>query len=141
LGSDCSFFVEDQPMLGTDRGETLSLASVNLRGYHLVLIKPDVHVSTADAYSGVQAKQPENSIQEILKLPVREWKEKLTNDFELSIFKKQPFIEEVKEKLYSLGAAYSSMSGSGASVFGLFEKPIDFKKEFATMDYWSGELK
>ena len=141
LGSDCSFFMEDQPMIGTDRGEVLAPAAISLKGYHLALVKPDIHVSTAEAYSGIEPKQPENSIQEILKFPVPEWKERLTNDFEKSIFKKYPAIKDVKENLYSLGAIYSSMSGSGASVFGVFERPIVLKKEFTSMDYWSGELK
>ena len=141
LGSDCAFFIGDRPMIGSGRGEILSPASVSLKGYHLVLVKPDVHVSTADAYSGIEPKQSEITIQEVLKLPIQEWREKLTNDFEMSIFKKHPLIREVKERMYSLGARYSAMSGSGASVFGFFDKPIDLRKEFAQMDYWSGELK
>ncbi len=141
LGSDCAFFIEDQPLIGTGRGEVLSPASISLKGYYLTLVKPDIHVSTAEAYSGIEPKQPGISIQEILKSPLQEWKGKLTNDFEKSIFKKYPAINNVKERLYSLGAIYSSMSGSGASVFGVFERPIDLKKEFTSMDYWSGELK
>lgn len=141
LGSDCAFFVENQPMIGSGRGELLTPATVDLIGKYLVLVKPDVHVSTAEAYAGIQPKKPLRSIAETLRLPLKEWKANLTNDFELSIFKKHPTIQSVKEKLYTLGAIYASMSGSGASVYGLFEKPVDLKKEFATMDYWSGELK
>jgi 4-diphosphocytidyl-2-C-methyl-D-erythritol kinase len=141
LGSDCAFFIEDQPMIGAGRGEILSPIDLRLKGYYLVLVKPEVHISTTEAYSGIEPKQPQNSIQEILKRPIHEWKEKLINDFEKTIFKKHPIIKEVKEKLYSLGSTYSSMSGSGASVFGIFEKPSDLKKEFPDMDYWSGELK
>lgn len=141
LGSDCAFFLEEQSMIGTGRGEILTPATVNLQGKYLVLVKPDAHVSTAEAYAGIQPKQTQHSIQEILRLPIEEWKEKLTNDFEPSIFKKYPAIQQVKEKLYSFGATYASMSGSGASVFGLFEKPVDFRREFVAMDYWSGELK
>ena len=141
LGSDCAFFAEDQPKIGKGRGEMLSSSAVSLNGYRLVLVKPEVHISTAQAYSGIEPRQPENSIEEILKRPIQEWKGLLTNDFEASIFKKYPLIRAVKEQLYSHGAIYSSMSGSGASVFGVFEKPIDLKKEFPSMDYWSGELK
>jgi 4-diphosphocytidyl-2-C-methyl-D-erythritol kinase len=141
LGSDCAFFIGDQPMIGMGRGEILSPASVSLKGYHLVLVKPEVHISTAEAYSGIKPKQPENSIAEVLNLPIQEWKEKLKNDFETSIFQKYSVVKDAKAKLYSLGAIYSSMSGSGASVFGVFDKPIDLKKEFLSMDYWSGELK
>ncbi len=141
LGMDCAFFIEDEPMLGTGRGEILSPVSVSLKNHYLVLVKPNVHVSTAEAYANILPRQPEIPIKEILKLPLKEWRAKLTNDFEKSIFKKYPIIRDVKEKLYSLGAAYASMSGSGASAFGIFEKPIDLKKDFFEMDYWSGELK
>jgi 4-diphosphocytidyl-2-C-methyl-D-erythritol kinase len=141
LGSDCSFFIEDHPMIGTGRGEILSPTSVSLKGYFLVLIKPAIHVSTAEAYAGVAPQKPEYSISEILKLPIKEWRYRLGNDFENSIFNKFPMIKQNKEKMYSLGAAYASMSGSGSSVFGIFEKPVDLKKDFAGMFYWSGELK
>lgn len=141
LGSDCAFFVEDQPMIGTGRGEVLTATTVDLKGKYLVLVKPDIHISTAEAYSGIRPRKPVRSIQEILRFPMDQWKDKLTNDFEGTIFKKYPTIQQAKEKLYLLGATYASMSGSGASVYGLFEKPIDVKKEFSAMDYWSGELK
>jgi len=141
LGSDCSFFVEDIPMMGTGRGEILSPATTRLIGLYLVLTKPDVHVSTAEAYSGIVPQKTGFSIAEILKLPIAEWKSKLKNDFEKSIFEKYPLISDLKEKMYSCGAAYAGMSGSGSSVFGLFEKPVELKKEFPDLDYWSGELK
>ena len=141
LGSDCSFFIEDVPQIGTGRGEILSPTSSYLSGLHLVLTKPDIHVSSAEAYSGIVPHQAEFPITEILKLPVSEWRGKLKNDFEKSIFKKYPLISQLKEKMYSSGAAYASMSGSGSSVFGLFEKQVELKKEFSGVDYWSGELK
>lgn len=141
LGSDCAFFAEDQPKIGKGRGEILFTNSVSLRGYHLVLVKPEIHVSTAEAYSGIAPKTPLHPLEEILTRPIQEWKGLLSNDFEASIFNKYPVIREMKEKLYANGAIYSSMSGSGASVFGIFEKPVDFKKGFPSMDYWSGELK
>jgi 4-diphosphocytidyl-2-C-methyl-D-erythritol kinase len=141
LGSDCSFFMEDIPMIGTSRGEILSPVSIRLTRHYLVLIKPDVHVSTADAYSGIVPQKPRFAIENILELPLAEWKDKLKNDFEKSIFEKYPLIGQLKEGMYSHGAIYASMSGSGSSVFGLFEKHVDLKKEFSGLDYWSGELK
>ena len=141
IGSDCSFFVEDTPMIGTGRGEILSPISVHLTGHYLVLIKPEVHISTADAYSGMAPQKNEFSVEEILKLPLTAWRGNLKNDFEKSIFEKYPLISRLKEKMYSLGAAYASMSGSGSSVFGIFEKPVDLKKDFSDCVYWSGELK
>jgi len=141
LGSDCSFFVEDHPMIGTRRGENLSSASVSLKGCYLVLVNPGIHIPTSNAYSGIVSQQPEFSIEETLKFPVTEWAGKLKNDFEESIFAKHPIIGQLKEKLYSSQAVYASMSGSGSSVYGIFEKPVDLKNDFAGMDYWSGELK
>jgi 4-diphosphocytidyl-2-C-methyl-D-erythritol kinase len=141
LGSDCAFFIKDEPMIGKGRGEILESISTNLKGKYIVMIKPDVHISTAEAYSGIKPTEPSTSIQDALKLPLTEWKTHLKNDFEDTIFQKHPILSEIKERLYSQGATYSSMSGSGATVFGLFEKPVDLKREFASADYWSGELK
>ncbi|MBS1681063.1 MAG: 4-(cytidine 5'-diphospho)-2-C-methyl-D-erythritol kinase [Bacteroidetes bacterium] len=141
LGSDCSFFIEDQPMIGVGRGEILNHAPVKLKGFFLVLVKPDVHSSTHEAYASIKPTANRNSIKEILKLSMQNWKKEITNDFEKTIFEKHPIIGKAKEKFYSLGATYSGMSGSGASVFGIFEKPIDLKNEFPEMFYWSGELK
>jgi len=141
LGSDCAFFIEDQPMTGSGRGEVLSPTTVTLKDKYLVLVKPYVHVSTAEAYAGIVPGQPQVSIQKILELPLNEWKGRLENVFEKSIFKKYPVISEIKERMYSLGASYASMSGSGASVYGIFDSAIDLRKNFPSIDYWSGELK
>ncbi|MFM8739917.1 MAG: 4-(cytidine 5'-diphospho)-2-C-methyl-D-erythritol kinase, partial [Cytophagales bacterium] len=140
LGSDCSFFIGDEPMLGTGRGEILAPIEVNLSGYHLVLVKPNVHVATKDAYAGLTPKAPVNKITEILNRPVSDWKHALANDFEPSVFRKFPEIEKIKNRLYELGAVYACMSGSGATVFALFEKPISLHHEFAGCDYWQGFL-
>lgn len=141
LGSDCSFFIQDEPMLGTGRGETLNPISVNLAGYYLVLVKPNVHVSTKDAYGGLTPKTPISKITEVLQQPVKSWRGLLINDFESSVFQKFPEIEKVKNRLYELGATYACMSGSGATVFGLFEKPGSFRNEFLNFEYWEGQLK
>lgn len=141
LGSDCSFFIQDKPMLGSGRGEILSSVNVDLKGKFLAIIKPDVHVSTVEAYAGITPELPTNNLRDILenqKLP--EWKHLLKNDFEDSVFQKYPIIRKVKEELYSLGAVYARMSGSGASVFGIFEKEIDVKEKFKSYSSWSGTL-
>lgn len=141
LGSDCPFFIEDKPMLGTGRGEVLTEVAVNLHGKFLVLIKPDIHVSTADAYAGVTPAAPLTRIQDILeKEPVSAWKNLLANDFESSVFTKYPQIAAIKEKLYANGALYASMSGSGSSVFGIFDNPADIKMQFENHFYWSSML-
>jgi 4-diphosphocytidyl-2-C-methyl-D-erythritol kinase len=141
LGSDCSFFIEEGPRIGTGRGEIVKPASIHLSGHYLVLIKPDINVSTVEAYAGINPQKTESPIGQILELPLEEWKNTLKNDFEESIFKKYPLIRQLKEKMYSHGAVYASMSGSGSSVFGIFKKPVELKKDFSGLDYWSGELK
>lgn len=140
LGSDCSFFVEDKPMLGSGRGEQLTETSVSLKGLYIVLVKPEIHVSTADAYAGVRPHTPKQTITEILTLPVAEWKGNLFNDFEFSVFEKYPAIELIKKEFYNHGAIYASMSGSGSSVFGIFLAPTELAQQFEGMQYWAGYL-
>ncbi|MEY4931298.1 MAG: hypothetical protein RI909_2022 [Bacteroidota bacterium] len=137
LGSDCSFFIDNKPMLGSGRGELLKELPLSLQGYYMVLIKPDIHVSTADAYAGVKPQTPHQSIADILARPVEEWKDFLFNDFEKSVFAKFPAIEAIKKELYQQGAIYASMSGSGSSVFGIFKSQIDLSNHFKGMPYWA----
>ncbi len=141
LGSDCAFFIQGKPKLGSNRGEHLEDIGIDLSGYWLCLVKPDVHISTAEAYAGIEPRVPERSIMEIIKTPIENWKTLLINDFEKSIFNKFSLLKELKEKLYSNGAIYSAMSGSGSTIFGLFSKAPKLVKQFPGMDYWEGELK
>ena len=138
LGADCPFFIENKPSYATGIGDQLTPVNLSLAGYYLVLVKPNIHVSTPEAYSGVTPQRPLVGISEIIKRPVEEWREQLTNDFEATVFKKYPSIEAIKEQLYSKGAIYSSMSGSGSSVFGLFEEPI--KINMGNYFVWQGKL-
>lgn len=141
LGSDCAFFMQEHAMFGTGRGEILSPTKVSLHGKFIVLVKPDIHVATADAYAGVLPRKPSKSVQEIVEqVPMSEWKNFLVNDFEESVFRNFPAIRVLKDKLYQAGAIYASMSGSGSSVFGIFNQPQDLKSEFPGLIFWSGEL-
>jgi len=140
IGSDTAFFIQDAPMIGTGRGEMLSPAKVDLAEKFLVLVNPDIHVSTSEAYAHVVPAIPEHSLSEVLGLPIAAWRNRLKNDFENSVFKKYPRIAELKDKLYSLGATYASMSGSGATVFGIFEKEFDAANEFVGETVWAGKL-
>lgn len=141
LGSDCAFFVQDEPMFGTGRGEILSKISVSLKDRYIVLVKPDIHVSTADAYAGIQPVVPEKSLSEIISGPLHTWRDSLKNDFEPSVFSRHPGLKEIKEELYASGALYASMSGSGSTVFGLFDKEINLKDRFKGMTVWSDLLR
>jgi 4-diphosphocytidyl-2-C-methyl-D-erythritol kinase len=139
LGSDCSFFIQDNPMLGTGRGEILEEMGSLLGGKFLVMIKPDIHVSTAEAYAGIRPQKPVHPVDFVLRQPIGKWKFLLKNDFEETVFEKFPAIKEVKDKLYASGALYASMSGTGSTVFGIFEKEINL--EFKDVSKWSGYLR
>lgn len=141
LGSDCSFFLNDKPQIGTGRGEVLSVANVNLKGKFLVIVKPEVHVSTQEAYEGCKPKPSEVPFRQVVEnIPFSQWKGVLQNDFEKTVFRKYPAIEKIKVHLYAKGATYASMSGSGSAVFGIFNKSVDLKSDFRGLTYWSGYL-
>ena len=131
LGSDCAFFLQSSPAFGTGKGDILEPIALSLAGYHILLVKPPVFVSTADAYSSVTPRKAQHRLPEILQAPISEWRHMVFNDFEISVFKKFPEIGRIKEKLYGEGAVYASMSGSGSSVYGIFDKkPNDDSKLF-----------
>ena len=125
LGSDCAFFISNTPSIATGRGEILNPINLSLKGYTILLVKPDVAVSTAEAYAGVTPKQPDVALSEAVMRPVSEWKDCVFNDFEPSVFKKYPLLADIKQKLYDLGADYAAMTGSGSTIYGLFRQPLD----------------
>jgi len=130
LGSDCPFFIRNNPVFATGTGNIFTPVNLSLKGYYIILVKPDIHVSTKEAYSMIKPQQPELSLMEIIKNPVETWKANMLNDFERSVFAQYPAISNIKEKLYEYGAIYASMSGSGSSVFGIFREETDLSKEF-----------
>lgn len=121
LGADCAFFIYNTPMMATGIGDVLSPIDVNLTGFSLLLIKPEVSVPTAEAYSKVTPMKSENDLTLIIQLPLDSWRDKLKNDFEPSVFSSHPELADIKAKIYDLGAIYASMSGSGSSLFGIFD--------------------
>jgi len=130
LGADCSVFIRNKPVFASGIGNKFSPVDLTLEGYHFVLIKPDVQVSTPEAYALVTPLKPAKNILDIIKTPVTDWKNNLTNDFEPAVFVKYPEIKAIKETLYDMGAVYASMSGSGSSVYGLFNEIPDGLKMF-----------
>lgn len=138
LGSDCAFFMQEEPMLGSGRGEILKPVTVSLKGFYLRLFKPDIHISTAEAYANVIPETPNVNLREVIEKPVRSWKDELKNDFENSVFAKYPILLSIKNELYESGAVYASMSGSGSSVFGIFED--DKPGSYSMKERWSGWL-
>ncbi len=121
LGADCPLFIDNIPQYATGIGDILKPVDLNIADYYFVLLVPDIHVSTPDAYKFVMPGQPEFSVKDVINLPVSEWKGKLVNDFEQSVFTQYPEIKKIKDYLYQIGAVYVSMSGSGSSVYGFFE--------------------
>ncbi len=133
LGADCPFFITSQTAYAEGKGEVLtpfsSDVSVFKDGYFIVLIKPDVAVSTKEAYAGITPHAPKMNCREIvLNTPINEWCNTLHNDFEDSIFIKLPILGEIKQAMYDSGAVYASMSGSGSTIYGIFHNNTN-KKE------------
>ena len=137
LGADCAFFIEAEPAYAEGIGDVLMPADDpdgNLHGYYLCVVKPDVAVSTKEAYSAITPKKPAKSCRDIVRQPIETWKEELVNDFEEPIFKMHPELAAIKLKLYDQGAAYASMSGSGSALYGIFkEEPKGIEEQFDGM--------
>lgn len=125
LGADCAFFIRNKPVFATGIGNLFEPVELSLKGYHIILIKPDIFVSTRDAFAEIKPVRPAVSLKEIVKQPMETWKHSMKNDFEDSVFKKFPEIAAIKDELYDLGAVYAAMSGSGSSVYGIFKAPIE----------------
>ncbi|MDB5135831.1 MAG: 4-(cytidine 5-diphospho)-2-C-methyl-D-erythritol kinase [Mucilaginibacter sp.] len=128
LGADCAFFIENKPLFAFERGDQFESVTLDLSKYKIVLVMPPVHVSTGEAYREVKPAPVKQSLYELISEPIQEWKHHIKNDFETSVFKNHPIIRGVKASLYDAGAIYASMSGSGASVFGIFDKKPDLSE-------------
>ena len=140
IGADCPFFIRNKPVFASGIGNIFEPINLSLKGYYLCLIKPEIMVSTPEAYSKVIPKVPVISLKEIIQRPISEWKQWMVNDFESSVFSKYPEIESIKNLLYRKGAVYAAMSGSGSSVFGLFEEATHLKSLFNGCFVWEGPL-
>lgn len=120
LGADCAFFVRNRPVFAEGIGNEFSDIALSLAGWRIVLAKPDVHVSTAEAYAHVSCCRRQVSLRSALQRPVAEWRNCVYNDFEESVFPLYPVLADIKQRLYDLGAVYAAMSGSGSTIYGLF---------------------
>lgn len=123
FGADCPFFVRNKPAYATGIGDELTNCNVSLKDKFFVLVKPDVFVSTKEAYAHVTPKLPAIPLAEAIKLPIETWKEQIVNDFEQSVFPFHPELPAIKQTLYDMGAVYASMSGSGSTMYGIFNRP------------------
>ena len=135
LGADCAFFIHNRPMLAEGTGNLLHETELNLSGKTLVLVLPPISVNTAKAYSQCKPEEPLYRLKDSIKLPIEQWKDCIKNDFEPTVFAENPLLAEIKQKLYESGAIFAQMSGSGSTMYGIFDtKPqLDFagcKTEF-----------
>ncbi len=126
LGSDCAFFVDGGLQLCSGRGEIVSPINFSLKNKWICIVNLGIHVSTQEAFSHVKPSTDKISIRNLIALPLNEWKNNLLNDFEQSVFPKHPILAELKEDLYKSGAIYASMSGSGSTIYGIFEQQVQF---------------
>ena len=140
LGSDCPFFIRNQPQFVYGKGDQAEPVTVDLSGFYLGLVIPDIHISTADAYRMVAPTLPTLDLKQVVSLPPDQWKDRMTNDFERPVFEKYSAVSSVKQRLYQAGAIYSSMTGSGSAVYGLFEKNIGVKGIFPGCFTWTAQL-
>ena len=126
LGSDCPFFIKNSAVIASETGTTLKTIDLDLSGYYLIIIYPGIHISTAEAYACIKPEANVPSIEQIvLKKPVEQWKNYLKNDFEVGLFLNYPILERIKNRFYEYGAIYSSMTGSGSAIYGLFSSETD----------------
>lgn len=134
LGADCPFFISAEPSYATGIGDQLEPADNeygNLHGYWIAIVKPDIAVSTAEAYKALTPKKPYKNCRMVVRQPIETWRDELSNDFEGPVFKEHPELQAIKDQLYAQGAVYAQMSGSGSAIYGIFEEePEDIDKNF-----------
>lgn len=141
LGSDCSFFIDSKTAFVGGRGELVKDLTVDLSSKTIVIVHPNIHVSTRKAYSRIVPKKAPIDLTSINTIPFEDWRAQITNDFEAPIFHLYPEIAELKNKLYDAGAFYASMSGSGSALYGIFHHEVEnLQSWFPGCFYWKGTL-
>ena len=142
LGSDCPFFVYNEPMMVTGRGEQMSALKVDLSGYYICILKPQLSISTKEAYRTIIPANPEYSINSVIcSKPVSDWEGLIKNDFETALLEKYSELSGLKKKLYKMGAEYASLTGSGSAMYGLFKDEPILEKDIEQKYFnWVGYL-
>lgn len=130
LGSDCAFFIRNKPVIAIEKGDVFKPSTVNLSGKTLLAVYPNLHIATAQAYGGVIPKASSTNLNELLQQSITSWHGVVVNDFEKSLFPHYPILEEIKSVLQRNGAEYASMTGSGSTVFGLFNHDVNHELLF-----------
>lgn len=129
------FFIKNVPAYATGIGDQLTPIHLSLSGKHIVLVKPDIFVSTKEAYTHVTPQPAQYPLAKAIELPIECWRDKVVNDFETSVFPNHPTLVAIKRTLYDMGALYAAMSGSGSTLYGIFDRPVPeattvFKEHF-----------
>ncbi len=140
LGSDCAFFIENEPKYCVGKGDQFEDLAMRLTGLWILLVNPGLHIATAEAYAGVVPRSPVHELRELLQKPVTTWRDFVKNDFETHLFKNHPILPQIKQELYTLGAQYASMSGSGSTLYGIFDREPEIANNFRDSTVWKGEL-
>jgi 4-diphosphocytidyl-2-C-methyl-D-erythritol kinase len=141
LGSDCAFFIRNIAAIGTGRGEVLEPIDLSLVGYRILLVNPGIFINTREAYANVKSFRRKESLKRLLNQPVSGWQHMIINDFEEFVFKKYPEIENIKNELIKVGASYAAMSGSGSTVYGIFDQSSrleEIAEKFSQYFTWQG---
>lgn len=132
LGSDCPFFIYNQPCFAQGRGEQMQPVSLDLSRYYFVLVNPQIHINTGWAFAQLLPNRTHHDLMAVIQQPIETWMQDLTNDFEAPVFKAYPEIQGIKEELYRAGALYASLTGTGSTVFALFKKEMKPQFSFPT---------
>jgi 4-diphosphocytidyl-2-C-methyl-D-erythritol kinase len=140
LGADCPFFIHNEPVLATAKGDDLEPVLVNLNSYYILIVKPELSISTSEAYSWITPHQTSRSLKEIICVSPDLWTGMLENDFEPEIFTRYSQIKQIKDELYSMGAFYASLTGSGSAMYGIFKSPVNIEDKFPNYSCWTGKL-
>jgi 4-diphosphocytidyl-2-C-methyl-D-erythritol kinase len=122
LGADCPFFIQNRPKYVSGIGDLMEDIKLDLSKYEIQLIDSSIHINTKDAYSNIVPKNQKLKLSRLIKKPIRLWKDLVTNDFEQDVFKNYPKLSKVKETLYAQGAIFSSMTGTGSVIYGIFKR-------------------
>ncbi|MEN8122047.1 MAG: 4-(cytidine 5'-diphospho)-2-C-methyl-D-erythritol kinase [Bacteroidota bacterium] len=140
IGADCAFFLKNRPVFASGTGNQFEHIELDLKGYHIMIVKPNLSISTVDAFNNIKPSMPETGLKELIKQPISSWKNQIKNDFELPLFQKHSELGKIKSILYELGAEYASLSGSGSALFGLFKNRPKVNVQFKDTFNWVYEL-
>ena len=139
IGSDCPFFIKNEPSFASAKGEDLERVDLSLSNYHIVIIKPDIQISTAEAFRNIIPRKPKANLKEAIKLSIDKWESNIFNDFENFAFEEYPKLKEIKTYLYNIGAEFALMTGSGSAVYGIFKEKPEINK-YKECFIWIGKL-